>query len=192
MFAEKISGEELLDLPLKQFEGDIVMVETPKMAKIAVKYLQDFEVIGFDTETRPSFRKGDNHRVALLQLATNDKAFLIRVQKAGLTQEVRDLLINPNILKPGVAIRDDLKALQKIQNFRPGGFIELQERARLIGINDFSLKKLCAIILGFRISKSQQLSNWESDQLTDQQLLYAATDAWASLKIYEKLEQDSH
>jgi ribonuclease D len=189
MFAEKISGEELLELPLKQFEGDIVMVETPKMAKIAVKYLQDFDVIGFDTETRPSFRKGDNHQVALLQLATNEKAFLIRVQKVGLSQGIRELFINSDILKPGVAIRDDLKVLQKIQNFRPAGFIELQEIARQIGINDFSLKKLCAIILGFRISKSQQLSNWDSDQLTDQQLLYAATDAWASLKIYEKLEQ---
>ncbi len=192
MFAEKISKEELLELPLKQFEGDIVMVETPKMAKIAVKYLQDFDVIGFDTETRPSFRKGDNHQVALLQLATNEKAFLIRVQKVGLSQGIRELFINSDILKPGVAIRDDLKVLQKIQNFRPAGFIELQEIARQIGINDFSLKKLCAIILGFRISKSQQLSNWESDQLTEQQLLYAATDAWASLKIYEKLEQVNH
>jgi ribonuclease D len=192
MFAEKISGEELLELPLKQFEGDIVMVETPKMVKIAVKYLQDFDAIGFDTETRPSFRKGDNHQVALLQLATNEKAFLIRVQKVGLSQGIRELFINSDILKPGVAIRDDLKVLQKIQNFRPAGFIELQERARQIGINDFSLKKLCAIILGFRISKSQQLSNWDSDQLTDQQLLYAATDAWASLKIYEKLEQVNH
>jgi ribonuclease D len=192
MFAEKISKEELYELPLKQFEGEIVMVETPKMAKIAVKYLQDFDVIGFDTETRPSFRKGDNHQVALLQLATNEKAFLIRVQKVGLSQGIRELFINSDILKPGVAIRDDLKVLQKIQNFRPAGFIELQEIARQIGINDFSLKKLCAIILGFRISKSQQLSNWDSDQLTDQQLLYAATDAWASLKIYEKLEQVNH
>jgi ribonuclease D len=159
------------------------------MVKIAAEYLQKFPVIGFDTETKPSFKKGDNHQVALLQLSTDERAFLIRVQKVGLPNELRALFSNPLVLKSGVAIRDDLKGLQKIRPFKPAGFIELQDIAKRLGINDFSLKKLCAITLGFRISKSQQLTNWESEQLTDQQMVYAATDAWASLKIFQKLQE---
>ncbi len=191
MHKTTITKEELIELPLRQFTGDIVLVETPGMARIAAGYLRDFPVIGFDTETKPSFKKGDNHQVALLQLSTSERAFLIRVQKVGIPDEIRNLLADPLVIKSGVAIRDDLKGLQKIRNFKPAGFVELQESARLAGITDFSLKKLCAILLGFRISKSQQLSNWEADHLTDQQLVYAATDAWASLKIYEQL-QNSH
>jgi ribonuclease D len=189
MIRERITREELTELPLRQFSGDIVLVETHKMAKIAADYLRNFTVFGFDTETKPSFKKGDNHKVALLQLATNERAFLFRVQKVGLPEEIIRLLSSSGYLKPGVAIRDDLKALQKIRDFKPSGFIELQESARKLGIKDFSLKKLSAILLDFRISKSQQLSNWESDELNDQQLVYAATDAWASLKIFEKLQQ---
>jgi ribonuclease D len=189
MFEGRISGEELLELPLGQFDGEIVTVDTAGMAKSAARYLRNFQAIGFDTETRPAFKKGESYKVALLQLATNEKAFIIRIRKTGLPPAISELLADPGVLKAGVAIRDDLKALQKIQSFRPAGFIELQEKAKLMGINDYSLKKLCAILLGFRISKSQQLSNWESDQLTEQQLLYAATDAWVSLKIHEKLVQ---
>jgi len=189
MYKESITKEELVELPLRQFTGDIVLVETPKMATIAADYLRHYPIIGFDTETKPSFKKGDNHKVALLQLATNERAFLIRVQKVGLPVEIKNLLTDPRLLKPGVAIRDDLKVLQKISDFKPAGFVELQDSAKQLGIRDFSLKKLCAILLEFRISKSQQLSNWEADQLTDQQLVYAATDAWASLKIFEKLNQ---
>ena len=189
---ESISKEELNMLPLRQFDGDIVLVETAGMAKIAYGYLQQFPVIGFDTETKPSFKKGDNHIVALLQLATHERAFLIRVQKVGLPPEIRKLLVNPGILKPGVALRDDLKALQKIVHFAPAGFVELQDNAKTLGIKDFSLKKLCALLLDFRISKSQQLSNWESEELTDMQMVYAATDAWTSLLIYEKFQQFLH
>jgi ribonuclease D len=188
MIRESITREELTELPLRQFTGDIVLVENHRMAKIAADYLSNFDVFGFDTETRPSFKKGDNHRVALLQLATNERAFLIRVQKTGIPEEIICLLSSPSYLKPGVAIRDDIKALQKIRGFKPSGFVELQDSARALGIKDFSLKKLCAILLGFRISKAQQLSDWESDELTDQQLVYAATDAWVSLKIHEKMQ----
>jgi ribonuclease D len=189
---ESISKEELNEMPLKQFEGDIVLVETATMAQIAYNYLQHFPVIGFDTETKPSFKKGDNHKVALLQLATHERAFLIRIQKVGLPAEFIKLLGNPRILKPGVALRDDLKALQKIGHFTPAGFVELQDDAKSLGIKDFSLKKLCALTLDFRISKSQQLSNWESEELTDQQMVYAATDAWATLLIYEKIQHFLH
>jgi ribonuclease D len=187
MFRESISKEELTDLPLKQFYGDIVLVETPQMAKVAADYLKKFPVLGFDTETKPSFSKGENHQVALLQLSSEERAFLIRVQKVGLPDCIRQILSDPLQIKTGVAIRDDLKGLQKIKNFKPEGFVELQEKALKLGIKDFSLKKLCAIVLGFRISKSQQISNWEADILTDQQMVYAATDAYVSLKIFEKL-----
>jgi len=186
MFRESITKEELAGLPLKQCTGDIILVETPQMARIAADYLRGFPAIGFDTETKPSFNKGERHPVALLQLATEEKAFLIRLQKVGMPNEIMQLLTDQRCLKPGVAIHDDVKALQKVRHFKPAGFVELQQYARELGIQDFSLKKLCAIVLDFRISKSQQLSNWEAEELTDQQLVYAATDAYISLRIYEK------
>jgi len=185
---ESITAEEMVLLPLRQFDGEIVMVENQQEVRKAVVYLSGAGPLGFDTETKPTFRKGDNHQVALLQLATRDKAFLFRVMKTGIPDELKKLLSDPRILKAGVAIHDDLKALQKIRSFQPGGFIELQNKAKELGIKDFSLKKLCAILLGFRISKSQQLSNWESEELTSQQCTYGATDAWASLVIYEKFQ----
>ena len=187
MFKESISVEELVELPLRAFEGEIVLVDNFKMVKLAEKYLSQNKVLGFDTETRPSFKKGDNHTVALLQLSTQERAFLFRTQKIGLPEGIRQILIQPDIIKAGVAIRDDLKTLQRISPFRPAGFIELQDHARKAGIQNISLKKLCAIVCGFRISKSQQLSNWEADELTPQQMIYAATDAWVSLMIYKKL-----
>lgn len=164
-----------------------MLVETQKEVKNAVKYLRNFSALGFDTETKPSFRKGDNHRVALLQLATEGRVVLFRIHRVGLPEGIIKILSNPSVIKAGVAIHDDLKALQRISNFTPAGFVELQESAVNSGIHDFSLKKLCAIVLGFRISKIQQLSNWEADLLTEQQMNYAATDAWTSLQIYKKL-----
>jgi ribonuclease D len=187
MFKDSISVEELVELPLKSFEGDIVLVENLHMVRIAAQYLNQFKVLGFDTETKPAFKKGEIHKVALLQLATDERAFLFRLQKTGLPDELRQLFSNPKITKAGVAIRDDIKTLQKLSAFKPAGFIELQNHAQEAGIQNISLKKLCAIVCGFRISKSQQLSNWESDELTDMQMIYAATDAWVSLKIYQNL-----
>ncbi len=183
-----ISAEDLAELPLRQFEGEIVMVETRESALMAAQYLRTRKIIGFDTETKPSFKRGENHQVALLQLSAGGKAFLFRVNMTGLPSVIKKLLSDPDVLKVGVAIRDDIKGLQKISRFVPGGFVELQGMARDRGIKDFSLKKLCAILLGFRISKSQQLTNWEAEELSSRQMVYAATDAWVSLKIYEKLQ----
>lgn len=187
MFKESISVEELVELPLKSFDGDIVLVETMQMVRVAVKYLTQFGVLGFDTETKPSFQKGQIHKVALLQLATDERAFLFRTQKIGIPEELRQIFSHQGIKKAGVAIRDDIKGLQKLAPFRPAGFVELQNHAQDAGIQNIGLKKLCAIVCGFRISKSQQLSNWEAEELTDQQMIYAATDAYASLKIYQRL-----
>lgn len=185
MFKESITKEELVDLPLKWFEGEIIIVETKKTLRKAIEVLSNQAVLGFDTETKPAFKKGVFNKVALLQLSTENQAFLIRINKIGLSKKLCDILANPEIIKTGVAIHDDIKGLQQLRNFKAGGFVELQESAKELGIQNFSLKKLTAITCGFRISKGAQLSNWEADEYTDKQKIYAATDAWTGLKIYE-------
>lgn len=184
-YKEEISKEELSQLPLRYFEGEIIVVNRKRDVKKAVDYLKGFDYLGFDTETRPSFKKGQVHKVALLQLSTNEKAFIFRLNYFELTKPLIDLLANPSIKKAGAAIRDDIKALQINHFFEPGGFVELQDEAQNLGIHNFSLKKMSGIVLGFKISKAQQLSNWEAPDLSEPQLLYAATDAWISYKIYE-------
>lgn len=186
MFRENITKEALADLPLNMFKGKIIIVEEYSELLEAVDYLSSFSVIGFDTETKPSFKRGQINQVALLQLSTSDKAFLFRLQKTGLPKELRSLLSNGDIVKVGVAIRDDIKTLQKVEYFNPRGFIELQDEVKDFGIQDFSLKKIAGIVLGVRISKSQRLSNWEAE-LTPAQQTYAATDAWIAHEIYQSL-----
>lgn len=191
MFKESISKEELTDLPLKWFDGEIVIVNSDKTIRKAVRALSDEKIIGFDTETKPAFKKGVVNKVALLQLSTKKQAFLIRVNQIGLPGEIREILENPEVIKPGVAIRDDIKGLQELKSFKPAGFVELQDSAKDLGIQNFSLKKLTAIVCGFRISKGAQLSNWEADSLTDKQKIYAATDAWTALEIFENFSNHS-
>jgi len=186
MFKENISKEALSELPLRFFEGDITLVEDYNTMLKAVDYLKSFSVLGFDTETKPSFKRGQINSVALLQLATNEKAYLFRLNKIGLPNELKGILSDKSIKKVGVAIRDDIKALKKLSFFEAGGFIELQDEVQDYGIQGFSLKKMAGIVLGIRISKSQRLTNWES-QLSEAQQNYAATDAWVSLEIYQSL-----
>jgi ribonuclease D len=182
-----ISKEELSELELGRFEGDIHLVDSHDQLATAIDYLKNYSVLGFDTETRPSFKKGQINKVALLQLSTKDIAFLFRINSIGLPQELVNLLSSDSIEKVGVAIRDDIKILQNITPFHPNGFVELQEYVKEFGIENFGLKKLAGLLLGFRISKAQRLSNWEAAELTPSQQRYAATDAWVSLKIYDKL-----
>ncbi len=184
---KSISNDELAELPLSSFEGVIHVIEKPEDLAHALKYLNSQSIIGFDTETRPAFKKGQVFPVSLLQLATSDQAFLFRINKIGLPAGLIKILASPKILKIGVAIRDDIKILQRIVHFKPAGFIELQDLVKDYGIENFSLKKLSAIVLGFRISKSQRLTNWDADELTEQQLIYGATDAWVSCDIYKQL-----
>jgi ribonuclease D len=191
MFQEYITREELDELPLRAFEGEIVVVDRTDQLESAINYLSNEKMIGFDTETKPSFKRGQVNHVALLQLSTGKKAFLFRINKIGLPQPLKKILSNPEILKVGVAIHDDIKGLQRISSFRPAGFIELQQEVKDYGINDFSLKKIAGIVLGVRISKSQRLSNWESDELTEAQRCYAATDAWISFQILHSLSARS-
>lgn len=184
-----ISAEEINKLPLKGFEGDIITVDDARDLEGAIEYLSKQEIIGFDTETKPAFKKGVSYEVALLQLSTRDKAFLFRTNKIGLPPVLCNLLNNENIIKVGAAIRDDIKGLQKINKFVDRGFIELQNYASKLGIEVLSLKKLSALVLSLRISKRQRISNWEATELSTAQKKYAATDAWVSLEIYNKLKQ---
>ena len=189
-FRKSITDEELAELPLSFFEGKIHLVEKVEQVTEAVNYLKNQPILGFDTETRPAFKKGQNHHVALLQLSTADQSFLFRINMIGLTPGLIKILASPSILKIGAAIRDDIKILQRIKPFKPGGFVELQELVKLHGIENFSLKKLAAIVTGVRISKAQRLSNWEAHELTEQQQIYAATDAWIAYQIYIGLTRE--
>jgi len=182
-----ISNDELAELPLSSFGGVVQVIEQEEEVAASVEYLSRQTILGFDTETRPAFKKGQTYPVSLLQLSTSDKAFLFRINKIGLPAGLIKILASTKILKIGAAIRDDIKILQKIVPFKPGGFIELQDLVKDYGIENFSLKKLSAIVLGFRISKSQRLTNWDAPELSEQQLVYGATDAWVSCEIYKKL-----
>ncbi len=186
-FREEISNEEIEQLPRKVFDGDIFLIDNERKFDIAIPLLREYRVFGFDTETKPSFKKGKMNSTALLQLATEDKAFLFRLNKIGFPKALAGILADENILKIGVAIRDDLNELKRLQPFDPAGFVDLQDTAKDLNIKNISLKKLAAIVLNFRISKSQRVSNWEQEILSPAQLKYAATDAWVCYKLYQKI-----
>ena len=191
-FREEISNEEIKHLPRKVFNGNIFLIDTERKFDIAIPLLQECKVLGFDTETKPSFKKGKLNSTALIQLATSDKAFLFRLNKIGFPDELAKILANDNVIKVGVALRDDLKDLKKINSFEPSGFIDLQDTAKELNIKNISLKKLTAIILNFRISKSQRVSNWEQEILSPAQLKYAATDAWVCYELYQAIKKNNH
>lgn len=187
MTHSNITKEEINTLPVVLFEGRIFVVQTEEEADKAVTYLSKFDEIGFDTETRPSFKKGVRHQVCLLQLSTADTCFLFRLNHIGLPASVVTLLKNEKVRKIGLAIKDDFAALARRSPFIPKGQVELQNFVKKYGILDNSLQKIFALLFHQKISKSQRLTNWEADILTDAQKKYAATDAWASLKIYQAL-----
>jgi ribonuclease D len=192
-FDESINDDELRKLPLLQFEGRITLIDTYDKYRRAMEDIGKPDLLGFDTETRPSFKKGRRYQVALLQLADARRAWLFRLNMIGLPTELAALLADKSVIKTGVAIRDDLKALKALTHFEPHGFIDLQNLVADHGIKELGLKKLTAITLGHTISKSQQVSNWEAPALTDPQQLYAATDAWVCRQIYLALNgRESH
>ncbi len=183
----KYDKSKILDLPRVLFEGRIEVVLTESEAEKAVNYLLSQPILGIDTETRPSFKKGTINPVALLQVASHDICFLFRLNQLGLTPSLKRLLENTTVPKIGLSLRDDLNALRKLGDFESGYFIDLQDRVGEIGIEDMSLQKLYANFFGQRISKRERLSNWEADILKDKQKAYAATDAWTCIMIYEEL-----
>lgn len=186
-FQENITVEELRDYDLSWFRGKIIVVDSKKTFAAILPCLAGEKVLGFDTESKPSFRKGHRNKVSLIQLATADMAFLFRINRIGIPKELTDILADPEIIKAGVAIHDDIKLLGKIRRFNPHGFVDLQKFVKDFGIQSSGLKKLTAIVLGFRISKRQQVTDWEAAELSEAQQIYAATDAWVCREIYNKL-----
>lgn len=184
-----ISKEDLKELPKALFEGRIHVIQTEAEAEKAVAYLLSQPVLGIDSETRPSFTKGQSHKVALLQISSEECCFLFRLNLIGLIPSLIELLESPSVIKVGLSLRDDFMMLHKRAPFTQQGCIELQEYVRPFGIQDKSLQKIYAILFQEKISKSQRLSNWEAEVFSDGQKQYAATDAWACLNIYNLLQE---
>ena len=185
-----ISKAELAQMPKVQFEGRIFVIYTEADADKAVEYLNTCDMVGVDTETRPSFKRGTTHKVALLQIASTDTCFLFRLNRIGMPDSLQKFLAN-NILKIGLSLKDDFMMLRKRKDVHAeeGNWIELQDYVGRFGIEDRSLQKIYASLFGQKISKSQRLSNWEAETLTESQMKYAATDAWACVEIYNCLAE---
>ena len=180
----KIDKSELANKPRVVFDGIIEEIDTEEKAQMAIEILSKERVVGFDTETRPSFTKGVAHKIALLQISTVSYGYLFRLNKIGIPDCVADFLSNPAIIKVGISIKDDFHSLSSRRVFEPAGFVELQELCGEMGIEERGLQKLYGLLFDERISKNQQLSNWEIESLTESQRQYAAIDAWACLRIY--------
>ena len=186
-FEHKISKELIQWLPLARFEGEVVIIDEPGKVAEAIRYLQRQTVLGVDTEARPSFQRGVHYPTALVQISTEERCYLFRLTHVGMPQELADIFANPSICKVGLAFRDDLNGLRRRRNFKPANCIDLQSIVGRYGILDLGLQKIFAICFGRKISKTQQLTNWENSHLTDEQARYASTDAWATLLIYKEL-----
>ncbi len=183
-----ITKDEIAGLDVVSFPGKIHVINSLSQAKTAITYLRKHKYLGFDTETRPSFKKGVLRPMALMQISTHDECFLFRVNKIGIPDTLKELLEDENIIKIGLSIKDDFGVLRRsTDNTSPDGFVELQNLVKTYGISDISLQKIYAILFDKRISKGQRLSNWEAPELSQAQQEYAAIDAWACLKIYDYL-----
>lgn len=187
-FASTISNEDVAQLEPVRFDGEIVVVDTVRDLLRACEVLSAQKIIGFDTETRPSFTSGMVNKVALLQLSTDDVCFLIRLNKVPLDKALIAILQNENIAKVGAAVQNDIAALNALRHFKARSFIDLQNEVGRFGIEDRSLRKLSGIIIGKKVSKAQRLSNWEAQTLTPQQQQYAATDAWVCIELLRRLQ----
>ena len=189
MFSESISPADIEKFEYASFPGKIHVIDSVGAEfNRAITYLRSQKVLGFDTETRPTFTPGQQrYGVSLLQLSGPEKAFLFRVKDMGMHRRLCNLLADKKIIKVGAATHDDIRGLQKLRDFQPASFVDLQKIVWEWGIRDKAVKKMAAIILGIRISKTQQLSNWEAEELSESQCRYATTDAWVCREMYLKL-----
>ena len=186
-FQSTISNEQTAELPSAHFDGRIIIVDNEAQIEAVYRDLSSQTIIGFDTETRPSFKAGVTYKVSLLQLSTPQRCYLIRLCRTKLHPSLLKILSNPNIKKIGADVAGDIRSLHALRNFKERGFIDLQQMVAYWGVEEKSLRKMSALVLGERVSKAQRLSNWEASTLTPQQQMYAATDAWVCLKIYDSL-----
>lgn len=191
-YPERIDKETLNKLPLIAYEGEVELVRDKEAAFAACEHLSKESILGFDTETRPSFKKGESFRPSLIQLAGTGRVYLFQNKLIGTIEPLKPIFSNPDILKVGVAIRDDIKGLQAIEPFSPEGFVEISTYTTPLGIINTGLRALCGIFLEGRISKRAQVSNWARHNLQPNQITYAATDAWVSRELYLKLDALGH
>lgn len=189
IFATHIDKTAIQQLPVTHFEGEVIIVDHPDMVNDAVNYLRQYTTLGVDTEARPSFKRGVHYPTALVQVATLERCYLFRLTHVGMPKELADIFSDPNICKVGLAFKDDLNGLRRRRDFKPTNCIDLQSIVCKYGIMDLGLQKIFAIIFGKKISKAQQLTNWENSHLTQEQARYASTDAWATLSIYLALQK---
>ena len=188
----KFDKQQIANLPKEEFRGRIFTITTERDAEKAVNYLMSQPILGFDSETRPTFKRNVSHQVALLQVATYDTCFLFRLNQLGLPNSIVRLLEDTNITKVALSWKDDTHMLQLRRKYKSGKFIDIQDEVGRIGIEDHSLQKIYANLFGKMISKRQQLSNWETDILSDAQKVYAALDAWACIHIYDEIQRLLH
>lgn len=188
LYPNKIEKSTISTLPPCDITGEIIIIDRPEDVAAAVDDLKQCSLIGFDTETRPSFRRGESNTISLLQLATDRRAYLFRLKKIGQNQLLKELLESEDHMKVGLSVHDDFHSLNRWMPCRPKNFIELQKYVKAFGIEEMSLQKIYAIVFNQKISKRQQLSNWEANQLTPAQQQYAAIDAWACRNIYYELQ----
>jgi ribonuclease D len=189
MFQREITKEEVAGLDLIEFKGPITLIDNMETFAASMPHIAAERILGFDTETKPSFKKGKVHPTSLIQLATLERAWIIRVSRIGYPKILLDLLSGEETVKVGSGLNDDLRRLRSDFNFEPAGFLDLQQYVEAFKIEEKGLKKMSGIVLGKRISKSQQVSNWDAEILTESQLRYAATDAWICLEIYHTLRK---
>jgi ribonuclease D len=190
-FRESISKEEVNELPILEYQDrKIILVDTLLKLRDAIESLNKEKVLGFDTETKPSFVKGQRNKVALLQLSTESTCYLIRLNLLGMQNSLVELLSNEKIIKIGISLKDDFSMLNRRRNFKPAGFVDIQSVIGRFGIKDMSLQKIYAIMFNKKISKSQRLTNWQAPNLTIQQQTYAAIDAWACMDIYNVIKDE--
>ncbi|MDR1257706.1 MAG: 3'-5' exonuclease domain-containing protein 2 [Tannerellaceae bacterium] len=190
MHTPSITKDEIALLPTEEYKGRIIVIDKKKDAGLAVEYLSKYLKVGFDTETRPSFKKGQRFKVALIQISTEDVCFLFRLNKIGIPHSLENFLSDDSIQKIGLSLRDDFGAVRKRTNAELSNFLDLQDYVGRFGIIDASLQKIYAILFGKKISKGQRLTNWEADTLSESQKKYAALDAWACLVIYNQLNKE--
>ena len=188
-FIPHIDKNTIQTLPLSSFEGEVIIIDSPDEVQEAVDYLSKFTILGVDTEARPSFKRGVHYPTALVQVATLERCYLFRLTHVGMPRELAEIFANPKICKVGLAFKDDLTGLRRRRDFKPINCVDLQSMVCKYGIMELGLQKIFAIIFGKKISKSQQLTNWENSHLTPEQARYASTDAWATLCIYLELQK---
>lgn len=190
MIKPKITKEEVNELPIVVFEGEVSVVDREDKVTNAMQVLRQHKLVGIDTETKPSFKKGMLHKVSLLQVSTENICYLFRLNKIAFPKELSDFLSDKSVKKIGLALKDDFNGLNKHHRFKPENIVDLQSIVKNYGIMELGLQKIFAIVFNQKISKSQRLTNWESMELTEQQQRYAATNAWAALMIYKQLMKE--